>query len=97
MEPSTSDVQRNEPEDYIPEKQTLPRHPQIQRKAPERLDGYTLLQVSMFKLFIESDYIENNLIYFNLNKGDVLIFNQSMKALSDHRINRCFDIYVIRL
>ena len=51
----------------------------------------------MFKLFIESVYIENNLIYFNLNKGDVLIFNQSMKALSDHRINRCFDMYVIHL
>ena len=44
----------------------------------------TLLHVSMFKLFIESVYIENNLIYFNLNKGDVLIFNQSLKALSDH-------------
>ena len=51
----------------------------------------------MFKLFIESDYIENNLIYFNLIKGDVLIFNQSMKALSDHHINRCFDMYVIQL
>ena len=59
--------------------------------------GITLLQVSMFKLFIESVYIENNLIYFNLNKGDVLIFNQSMKALSDHRINRYFDMYVIQL
>ena len=51
----------------------------------------------MFKLFIESVYIENNLIYFNLNKGDVLICNQSMKALSDHRINKWFDIYVIQL
>ena len=38
----------------------------------------------MFKLFIESDYIENNLIYFTHNKEDVLIFNQSMKALPDH-------------
>ena len=51
----------------------------------------------MLKLFIESYFIENNLIDFNLNKEDVLIFNQSMKALSDHRINRCFDMYVIRL
>ena len=51
----------------------------------------------MFKLFIESFYIENNLIYFNLNKGDVLIFNQSMKALSDYHINRCFDMYVIQV
>ena len=52
----------------------------------------------MLKLFIESYFIENNLIDFNLNKGDVLIFNQSMKALSDHhRINRCFDMYVIQL
>ena len=46
----------------------------------------------MFKLFIESDYIENNLIYFNLNKGVVLLFNQSRKALSDHRINRCLYV-----
>ena len=51
----------------------------------------------MFKLFIDSDHIENNLIDFNLNKGDVLIFNQLMKALSDHRNNRCFDMYVIQL
>ena len=51
----------------------------------------------MFKLFIESVYIENNLIYFNLNKGDVLIFNQSIKDLSNHRINRCFDMYGIQL
>ena len=51
----------------------------------------------MFKLFIESVYIENNLIYLNLNKRDVLIFNQLMKALSDHRINRCFDMYVIQV
>ena len=65
--------------------------------ATNRLARKSLLHVSMFKLFIESDYIENNLIYFNLNKGDVLRFNQSIKALSDHRINRCFDTYVIQL
>ena len=59
--------------------------------------AYALLHVSMFKLFIESDYIEHNLIDFNLKKGDVLIFTQSMKALSDHRINRCFDMHVIQL
>ena len=51
----------------------------------------------MFKLFIESDYIENNLIYFNLNKGYVLIFNQSMKAVSDHRINRLLNIWKSRV
>ena len=39
---------------------------------------------------------ENNLIYFNLNKGDVLIFNQSLKALSDHLLIG-FDMYVIQL
>ena len=38
MEPSTSEVQRNEPDVSISEKQTLPRYPQRQRKAPERLD-----------------------------------------------------------
>ena len=27
----------------------------------------------------------------------VLIFNQSMEPLSDHRFNRCFDMYVIQL
>ena len=27
----------------------------------------------------------------------VLIFTQSMNALSDHHINRCFDMYVIQL
>ena len=38
MEPSTSEVQKNEPDVSISEKQTLPRYPQRQRKAPERLD-----------------------------------------------------------
>ena len=38
MERSTSEVQRNEPDVSISEKQTLPRYPQRQRKAPERLD-----------------------------------------------------------
>ena len=34
MEPSTSEVQRNEPDVSISEKQTLPRYPQTQRKTP---------------------------------------------------------------
>ena len=37
-EPSTSEVQRNEPDVSISEKQTLHRYAQRQRKAPERLD-----------------------------------------------------------
>ena len=40
--------------------------------------------------------LQNQHIGHNRN-ACVLIFTQSMKALSDHHINRCFDMYVIQL
>ena len=49
----------------------------------------------MYTLLHESDYIENNIIDFYLNNGDVLILNQSIKL---YLITVCYSVInIVRL